>query len=600
MKNFIKDLNCVNPMITNSSIKVEKFSYNNLYLLIKTLFLMIVIILFTAHPANAQESIDEVTSGIDRVLLEKNEQDIRDWLDARIRESGDFGVYSWGGEAVKINGDVATVKLIRGAIADAAAQFFRAYEMLGDKKYLEAGLKTADFFLSIQQPAGHFPRGAAVNRNGSVNVTGNAQIARIQDGYQFRPFALLLYSYKLTGDKKYLAGAKKLADFITRRVQNPDWGWCPDEFDTSVEGDVTMQKQSSGVYGVRGGGSYNDFATTDGCRISIMMYHVTGNKEYLKNTAKIGKWIFATQLGKGEVRGWADSYNINNEPVVQRHFEGLMIDPRNFDRFIAPLTIWLYLITSQEKYADLFRESYLWLKAQEHPNGWAAEYDYDGREVWTQDYVTYRYDQPETWPKTIKAVEVGDGKPWYSRDKVQLEDSKIIYELLQKGGREALLKWYVHSPVKYTSEQYMVERIAAAQRCTNNELKVIVRCTGCGKAVECNFLERVHLRLAKPDACICFPNSLDYLGRHGLEFQSWHGPHTWTQPYRPPYGWASWQYVWDGRLALGLIDPDTAASGGRGMENMHYWPAWDVMGDWTTRCLEVENWFDIPLAGFFD
>jgi len=59
---------------------------------------------------------------------------------------------------------------------------------------------------------------------------------------------------------------------------------------------------------------------------------------------------------------------------------------------------------------------------------------------------------------------------------------------------------------------------------------------------------------------------------------------------------ARWQFVWDARLALGLINADTAASGGRGMENMHYRPAWDAMGDWTTRCLEVENWMDAPLV----
>lgn len=92
----------------------------------------------------------------------------------------------------------------------------------------------------------------------------------------------------------------------------------------------------------------------------------------------------------------------------------------------------------------------------------------------------------------------------------------------------------------------------------------------------------------------------DSLGRSSLALQSWFGPHTWCEPYRPPYGWASWRYVWDARLARGQIDADTATAGGRGMENMHYWPSWDVMGDWTTRCVEVENWMDVPLGEFMD
>ncbi len=35
-------------------------------------------------------------------------------------------------------------------------------------------------------------------------------------------------------------------------------------------------------------------------------------------------------------------------------------------------------------------ESYMWLKTQEQPDGWAAEYSYEGLPVWSQDYKTYR------------------------------------------------------------------------------------------------------------------------------------------------------------------------------------------------------------------
>ena len=105
-------------------------------------------------------------------------------------------------------------------------------------------------------------------------------------------------------------------------------------------------------------------------------------------------------------------------------------------------------------------------------------------------------------------------------------------------------------------------------------------------------MERVRPRLAAPD-CPHLPTS-DSINRTGLACQSWHGPHTWVEPYRPPLGWASWQFVWDASLALGQIDPDVAASGGQGLENMHYWEPWDVMGDWTTRCLEVEDWLHVP------
>ena len=65
-----------------------------------------------------------------------------------------------------------------------------------------------------------------------------------------------------------------------------------------------------------------------------------------------------------------------------------------------------------------------------------------------------------------------------------------------------------------------------------------------------------------------------------------------------PIGWAQWQYVWGVKLALGLIDPDKAATGVRGLQAMYYYQPWDVMGDWTTRAVEVEDWLNIPLAKF--
>ncbi len=118
---------------------------------------------------------------------------------------------------------------------------------------------------------------------------------------------------------------------------------------------------------------------------------------------------------------------------------------------------------------------------------------------------------------------------------------------------------------------------------------------GTNGAIRGKYLERVRQRFMNPDAPDLPPG--DILPRRtGLKRQAWQSIHTWNEPYRPPYGWAQWQYVWDVRLATGKIDSDTAASGGRGLEAMHYYGAWDVMGDWTTRAVEVEDWMDVPIA----
>ena len=67
-------------------------------------------------------AVEDLAAKIDRTLPDQSERDIRAWLDARIEESGDFGLYSFGWTCLRIKGDVAQADLNRGAFADAAAQ----------------------------------------------------------------------------------------------------------------------------------------------------------------------------------------------------------------------------------------------------------------------------------------------------------------------------------------------------------------------------------------------------------------------------------------------------------------------------------------------
>jgi hypothetical protein len=533
-------------------------------------------------------------------LYEQSEADIRAWLDARIEEFGDFGVYSFGWTYLQIKDDIANVSLNRGAFADSAAQFLRAYEMLHESKYLEAGLKTADFFLAVQQPAGHFPTGAAIKRGGAARAGGGKHalhVARMEDGYQFRPFCLLLYAHQLTGEKKYLDAALKHGRFISLRMIHPEWGWCPDHFDAEDTRPYSQRKTSHDSKGVSGGGSYSDYATTDGFRTAVFMYHLTGDKKYLKRAANVRKWIFATQLGQGKARGWGDNYGANNKPVPAREFEGLSIDPRNWNRFVGPLLTWLYVASGEDKYRTLFEESAEWMLSMEHVEGYAAEYTYEGHEAWTQDYKTYRYDEPGKYPTRILHTWVKDGKPWYGWSKVQMDDSKIVLAILKEGGREALQKRF-RGPVKYDQQRYLEARVAAARRCTDESFVVQLQPLESGDGswlahghfVTGKYLERVRMRLARPDAKL--PGK-DMAGRSGLCRQSWKSQ---LARYNiVPYGWAQWQFVWDVRLALGKIDADTAARGGLGLESERLAQPWDMTWHWESRCIDVEDWLDVPL-----
>lgn len=541
-----------------------------------------------AAPAEAgarRAELETLLTKIDMKLYEQCEADVRAWLDQRVETYGEFGVYPFRRRMMKILGDKATLDLNRGGYADAAAQFFRAYEILGDKKYLGAGLRTADFYMRIQQPAGHFPRHVSVTRGGEVTVEGSERekrTARIQDGYQFRPFALLLYAYKLAGEKKYFDAAKRCADLIIT-IQNPKNGSCPDYFDL---GHNKRDELVTGTRGVGVGGAYNDFATTDAVRMTLLMYHLTRDRKYLVRTAKVGQWIFDTQLGKGKVRGWCQQYGPDNKPAHARGFETAVIGPRTFNRFIGPTLTWFYAMTGRERYRTLLAESCQWLRSVKHPEGWAYQYLPDGTEVYSEDGEIRRYDK----------LNASRRRRRYSIEKVQLDDTVQVLGVLAKGGLQGLRKWY-SGPTKHTPEQYLGARLAAARRATDEG--IVVPLAGPNElnhgAIRGKYLERVRQRWMRPDAP-GMPKT-DGIGRTGPFRQSWQSIHNWTEPYRPPFGWAQWQYVCDARLALGKTDPAAAATGGRGLEAMHYYEPWDVMGDWTSRAVEVEDWMALPLAG---
>jgi len=102
---------------------------------------------FALQSAAKAQDVDQtlltLQQKIDMKLYEQCKADIRAWLDARIEAAGYTGMYDFWNPRINPKGNRVNIDLNRGAFADTAAQFLRAYEMLGDEKYLAAGLKTA-------------------------------------------------------------------------------------------------------------------------------------------------------------------------------------------------------------------------------------------------------------------------------------------------------------------------------------------------------------------------------------------------------------------------------------------------------------------------
>ncbi len=574
--------------------------------------------------ASADErALQPLLEKIDTELYEQSEADVRAWLDAMIERYGEFGVYpDHLGRQVRFGDDRAQVNFGDGWAAEAPAMFFRAYEMLGEEKYLDAALKFCDFLLQVQQPEGHFPGSATVERGGHVSRPRDGT-ARLQDRYQYPYFALLLYAHRLTGEEKYLEAARRNADLLFA-IQNPleddFWrGAWPDEFPVAWLEEGSPKRTVAGGFGVRVGYAHNDYATYDAYRTMVMMYHVTGDEKYIRRIERLPQWLFDGQLGLGNVRGWNEEYGAENEPTWARRFESTLIDPRNFNRFVAPMLIQFYAVTGNEAYRNLLQESVDWLRSVEHPPE-NAEPEYPGGDGW--EYVYVRDASP---PALQVRRPIGgwsykyayDGREAHSGDyrdqlggpvlrgmglHVYLERVQDVYDLIDAGGLEALRCWFGPRPTRYSGPQYLAARIEAARRATEEDWEALLMALPGEEGdvhdrVKGRFLDRVRKRPMAPDS--------DHLGDQsppfdatGLARQVWR-PNPGRSPYKPTWGWATWQYVWDVRLALGKIDVATAAAGGRGFEAegppTTFFEPWDVRGDWTVRAIQVDDWLAIPL-----
>ncbi|MBT7982926.1 MAG: hypothetical protein HN584_10170, partial [Akkermansiaceae bacterium] len=205
-------------------------------------------------------------------LSDRVESAIRSWLDKQITNIPE----SYEGSNA-------------GNLRQAAVGFFRAYEILGNKKYLEAGLTCADRILKEQLARGHWAYGSKGN-----------DMMRIQDGFVTRPFWIMLYAHKLSGEKKYFESAKRAADILLS-AQSEAGGW-PDQW--------LFPGGSTPSSGVRNGSiSFNDGATNASFQIMVMMYHLTKDKKYVSRLGKLGPWLAKANLGEGNVVGWGQQYH---------------------------------------------------------------------------------------------------------------------------------------------------------------------------------------------------------------------------------------------------------------------------------------------------
>ena len=547
----------------------------------------------------------ETSNWADPKLAERVETEIHTWLNAQIQN------------VPEKYAEANVYPLRTGAVG-----FFRAYEIFGDKKYLEAGLDRADVILKAQWPKGHWPWGTRLGEN----------FVRIQDGFNNEPFWIMLYAYKLSGDKKYFESARRCADVLLS-LQRRNGGW-PDQW--------SFNGRSSGHSGVMHGVSFNDNATNSCVQMMVIMYHMTGDKKYIARLSELGKFVAKSKMGEGILVGWCEQYNDDGRPIRARQYEIELPYPRALTRGVGPLLVWLYLMDDNEAHMDLLRRAYAWhehvrqeeIKPQvlahwramsrrwspshhsmtqnylmEYRPGWPDAYLPDGSNwgrvlsfrlmPWNRVTLEQKkkYDRfiDHGWPPVEELARMASANQAPPRgynmyvhchSSIGNSLSEIRRALLEhkRGGREGMLKYY-SNPTKYTSDQYLQARVDAAKRA----------------------LDLRNRRMAYP-----FTNSPGYTGMATMKDfnflgskSRWYGKTgtKWGAAFQnvypsPSVTWYQWQFIYDMKLAHGEIDPEAAARGGRGFETVAsqtHLDSWDVLGEWGMGVLERENHFDVPL-----
>ncbi len=297
----------------------------------------------------------------------------------------------WAGGAREYVDPPGAICTEGGGTADIAAQFMYAYEVLGDYLWKEVALRAVDFHLAVQHPMGYWHQSYWANGY-SVHPIDDERHIKLQDCVQYRPLFLLAYIYRLTGDLKYLEAMKRAGEFMLM-AQNPNGSW-------SHHWDAVSRIGRTEPLGGNfpGGGELNDAATNNAIDSMVLLYHLTHDRRYVEAVKRVGQWLIDAQL-EGPMRGWADQYDNNNNPVWAREFEPRACSSRA-TRLACDALVEVYRLSGDERYLQPIRDCLEWLEKTFPDGKMYLFHDVEsGRPIASWEFKVAFLDDPEqrTW-----------------------------------------------------------------------------------------------------------------------------------------------------------------------------------------------------------
>ena len=260
----------------------------------------------------------------------------------------------------------------RNGTPGAGRLFLYAYQVLGDRRYLEVAEKAGEWMLAAQQPEGYWSTyyerhtgGPPTPRTGvttSHRRTYHREDPTFEDRRQTEAAMLMADLYRATGEDKWLEALRRSADFhLLAQNPNGSWGYRYN----------LREKRSENRNQDPHGAGFGNSNQRNPMIVLLVAYQVTGEAKYLEALRRAGDWHLNSQLGP-PTYGWAFQTDADNNPVWARvyHPPGLV----GGNNGISAL-FFMYDLTGDRKYLQTIRPHIEWEKSAVVP------VEVDGEEV---------------------------------------------------------------------------------------------------------------------------------------------------------------------------------------------------------------------------
>lgn len=307
-----------------------------------------------------------------------------------------IGTYAQGRGFIEMR-NVVTLDKSDGS-ARTGSHFLQAYDILKDPVFLDIAQKTGDFLVSAQSPGGYWYMNYELTPSGfqptvpTASGGGRPQV-KFQDGVQSDALAFLISLYLLSGEERYRVAALANGDFYLAS-QNPDGSWSH-----HYHPELGVGRSANGLH--HHAGEINDRTMNDGIDVMVLLWHFNKDPRYLEAAKRAGDWLVAAQLG-GEVRGWAEQYDSDLNPIRARRHE-----PAAFSRTAtmdaSEALIEIYRLSGEDRYLEPIRKTAEWLKERFPEGTMYAYYDLEsGRPIAAWQHEIYYLDDPADLEKVLR------------------------------------------------------------------------------------------------------------------------------------------------------------------------------------------------------